>query len=161
MRVYLIGLPGSGKTRIGNKLAKKLNQEFLDLDQEITIVYGKTPTEIINEEGEEKFRLLESQLLKETKDFDGIISTGGGVVTVGENKHFMRGVVVYLEISPENIKLTKDEIKSRPILEEKGLVKLFMERECSYLNFSDIIITIDHKDDEEIVREIIKKLWKY
>ena len=161
MRVYLIGLPGSGKTRIGKKLAQKLNQEFLDLDQEITKVYGKTPTEIINEEGEENFRLLESKILKETIDFDGVISTGGGVVTVSENKHFMSGVVVYLEISPENIKLTEDEIKSRPILEEKGFFKLFMERECSYLSFSDIIITIDHKDDEDIIQEIIKKLWKY
>ena len=73
----------------------------------------------------------------------------------------MRGLVIYLEIAPDLIKLSDDEISSRPILEEKGLLKLFMERECAYLGFSDLIITIDHKSDDEVIREIIKKIWKY
>lgn len=161
MRLYLIGLPGSGKTRIGKKLSKVLNLEFLDLDQEFQKVYNRTPNEAIREDGEERFRILESEILRETKNFDGVISTGGGIVVKGENKHFMRGLVIYLEIAPDLIKLSDDEISSRPILEEKGLLKLFMERECAYLGFSDLIITIDHKSDDEVIREIIKKIWKY
>lgn len=161
MRLYLIGLPGSGKTRIGKKLSKALNLEFLDLDQEFEKVYSRTPNEVIREDGEERFRILESKILRKTKNFDGVISTGGGIVVKGENKHFMSGLVIYLEIAPDLIKLSDDEVSTRPILEEKGLLKLFMERECAYLGFSDLIITIDHKSDDEVIREIIKKIWKY
>lgn len=161
MRLYLIGLPGSGKTRIGKKLSKALKLDFLDLDNEFEKVYNRTPYEVIREDGEERFRILESKILRATKNFDGVISTGGGIVVKGENKHLMTGLVIYLEIAPDLIKLSDDEVSSRPILEEKGLLKLFMERECAYLGFSDLIITIDHKTDDEIIQEIIKKIWKY
>lgn len=161
MRLYLIGLPGSGKTRIGRKLASRLSVEFIDIDNIIEEKNNSHPSTIIREKGEDYFRKLETKALKEITVSNAVISTGGGIIERSENKHLMRGKVIYLEINPDAIKLNHDEIKSRPILEEKGIMKLFIERECRYLDFSDIIISIDKRSDEEVIEEVLKKIWKY
>ena len=78
MNIYLIGMMGSGKTAVGIKLSEKLKKTFIDLDSEIEKSAGKTISELFNENGEDHFRLLESEKLKTFSE--SVIACGGGVV---------------------------------------------------------------------------------
>ena len=81
-RVFLIGMPGCGKTTIGKVLAKELNYTFYDMDKYIVDISGKEVHELFNE-GEEVFRKWETEACKElSKKRNSIISTGGGEVIV-------------------------------------------------------------------------------
>jgi shikimate kinase len=80
MKIFLIGMPGSGKTTLGKQLASRLAVDFVDLDEEIEKAEVKSIPEIFQEKGEDHFRLLEARLLREwsagTKSF--VMATGGG-----------------------------------------------------------------------------------
>ncbi len=79
--IVLIGMPGSGKSTFGKKLAKKMNRSFVDLDKEITMLAGKTIPDIFVEDGEPHFRALETQIANEFgKQNRLVISTGGGIL---------------------------------------------------------------------------------
>ena len=79
--IVLIGMPGSGKSSFGKKLAKKLNKPFVDLDAEIVKLAGKTIPDIFMQDGEPHFRALENQVAMEFGKQNGlVISTGGGIL---------------------------------------------------------------------------------
>lgn len=79
--IVLTGMPGSGKTTLGKKLAKKIGKTFVDLDKEIVSIAGKTIPEIFAQDGEPHFRALETQVAMEFGKQKGfVIATGGGVL---------------------------------------------------------------------------------
>jgi shikimate kinase len=80
MKIYLIGMPGCGKSTFGKKAAEQLNMDFIDLDTEIINYRQKSINDIFEQEGEHSFREIESKLLKSiTADDDHfIMATGGG-----------------------------------------------------------------------------------
>ncbi len=80
MKIYLIGMPGSGKTTIGEKISRKLSVGFVDLDKEIELKEGNSVSEIFASKGEDYFRRVESTLLAEWASDSGswIMATGGG-----------------------------------------------------------------------------------
>jgi shikimate kinase len=79
MRIYLVGLMGSGKTTAGKTLAKKLGVPFHDLDDIIETEIGMTISEYFEQFGEDKFRIVEQECLRKTFSFeDVVIATGGG-----------------------------------------------------------------------------------
>ena len=91
MRVFLIGMMGSGKSTIGRILSSVLDKEFIDMDSEIERRTGKTISSIFDEEGESAFRKLEKSLLKELVSKDNIIvSTGGGIILDEQNRRILR-----------------------------------------------------------------------
>lgn len=105
-KVYLIGLPGAGKTHCGKWLAKQLNWDFIDLDSLIEQELGKHVSEIFDEHGEEVFRQLESEVLKKTKKMSSsVISCGGGTPSWGNNMDWLlaNGLTVYLNTPVEMI----------------------------------------------------------
>ena len=100
--VYLIGPMGSGKTSIGQRLAKLLDLEFLDNDHELEKQTGASVGLIFDLEGEEGFRKRETAMLKKLVARQNILlATGGGTVVREENRELLRnsGVVVYLRTS--------------------------------------------------------------
>ncbi len=105
MHVYLIGMPGAGKSTVGKALAAKLNRPFLDLDAEIEKMAGQTIPEIFEKLGEVYFRNLETKALIEISSSEEklIIATGGGTPCFADNLQFMqlKGKVLYLKASPE------------------------------------------------------------
>ncbi|MCR4899060.1 MAG: AAA family ATPase, partial [Acholeplasmatales bacterium] len=81
MRIYLIGMPGSGKSTVGKKLANKINYQYIDMDEYIENKLNKKIPLIFSEDGEAYFRLKEKEVLNDFLSLDNvIISTGGGVI---------------------------------------------------------------------------------
>lgn len=86
MLISLIGMPASGKTQTGKKLAKKLNFDFVDLDEMIVEAEGEAISQIFLSKGEDYFRIVERQCLKEAlKLNDVVIATGGGTPCFFDN----------------------------------------------------------------------------
>ena len=88
MKIVITGFMGSGKTRLARELAGRLNLEMIDLDDRITEREGKSPAQLIVDEGEAAFRLIESDVLRELLDTDGthVIALGGGAWIVDANR---------------------------------------------------------------------------
>lgn len=120
MRIYLCGFMGSGKSKLGRKLAGRLDYRFIDLDEQIEKREGKTIPEIFSEKGEEEFRKTESEVLFSTSSAsDCVIALGGGACCTDLNMGFIResGLSIYLRIDPEILlgRLRRQN-KNRPLI---------------------------------------------
>jgi shikimate kinase len=106
-KIYLIGLPGSGKTTLGKQLAVKLEADFVDLDSAIEQTEGKSIAAIFKERGEDAFRQRESDLLHQyaasTSPF--VMATGGGAPCFFSNMDVMNtsGVTIFLNVPAAEI----------------------------------------------------------
>jgi shikimate kinase len=122
-KIYLIGFMGSGKSTLGRSLAWKLGWSFTDMDKLIEQNEGMTIPEIFSAYGEERFRAIESDLLRTMGSRSRtVISTGGGAPCTGDNMDFMRntGLTVYLKMSGKQLKQRlSNSSGERPLL--KGL----------------------------------------
>ncbi len=164
MKTILIGFMGTGKTSVGKLLSSKLNTKFIDMDNEIEKREQKTISNIFKDCGEDYFRQLESNLLKELLKEDNIvISTGGGIITKQENIEILKEEkrVIFLDASVEKIqKNVSKEIDTRPLLKESKNIyetinNLLEKRLYQYNNISDIKISINDKNINEVVSEIL------
>ena len=157
--IILVGMPGCGKSTVGKKIAAALGREFLDSDEEIKKETGKSPAEWITEEGEAKFREIESKVLENLGKQSGkVIATGGGVVTVPENKNLLRqnGSVFFI-----NRDLNLLATKGRPL---SGGIEvrqaLYEKRLHAYRDFCDEEITSNGDLTIEKTAEMIINSFK-
>ena len=158
MRLYLIGLPGVGKSTIGKNLAKRLSFEFIDLDTYIEQEAMLFVDEIFHLYGEEYFRALEHNLLIEASKKDNVvIACGGGIIKDPSNKEAMRGtcILLYSDLDLIEERLNESTIE-RPLLMSKSLKDLANEREALYEQFADI--KIENKNQDAAIEEIIGRL---
>ncbi len=141
MRVFLVGMMGSGKSTIGKILSSVLDLEFVDMDSEIEARSGKTVEKIFESEGEEVFRKLESNLLKELVRKDGIVvSTGGGIVLDSENRRTLKEEnTLYLKLPPADLFKRVDTL-NRPLLKggKEAIFRIWEERRELYEQFPSI-----------------------
>jgi len=138
--IVLIGMPGSGKTSIGEALAQKMNREFADTDEWITKTAGKSIPAIFAQEGEEAFRKLEYDALQTLcKRSSLVIATGGGIVTKPRNRNIIRqnGIVVFLDRD-----LTQLPVSGRPLSQKEGIDALAAVRLPLYSQWSDYKIPV-------------------
>src|SRR5579859_2734142 len=102
MKIFLIGLPGSGKTTMGKSLADALRLPFADLDVEIEKSEGLTVPQIFEKRGEDYFRAAESELLKKFTSSSGhfVMAAGGGAPCFNRNMTAMNqsGITVFLDV---------------------------------------------------------------
>ncbi len=152
--IILCGMPSSGKTTIGKELSKKLNLKFFDTDIEIEKKYGKTPAQIIKDSGEEEFRKIESEIIKELSIISGaVISLGGGGVLKEENvKNLKRnGTIVYIKRD-----LSLLLVDNRPLSQKEGVEALYNKRKGVYESASDI--TVENNGElEKTISKVIKE----
>lgn len=160
--VILIGFMGTGKTTVGDMLAKKLGCIQVDLDEYIVGMANRSIPELFELEGEEGFRQRETEGLRELvqRAEHQVVTTGGGIVTRPENIEIMRkyGTTVALFARPETIieRVRGDE--NRPLLAgdvEEKVRNLLRERDGLY-DFAPVHIHTDGKTIEEVVKAIIE-----
>ncbi len=117
--IILVGFMGTGKTRIGQEVAKRLGLEFVDMDDIIVERAGKPIPEIFADDGEPHFRSLERQVVIDLSEASGhVIATGGGVVLNPDNirDYSDRGLVICLSATPEVILARVEHDTNRPLL---------------------------------------------
>jgi len=155
MKVYLIGMPGSGKTTIASKLAKALGFKYVDLDGTIEKDAHMFIEEIFEKYGEEKFRDLETKALKTCLNEENVvIACGGGIITRKSNKALMDGIKFYLDTDIEIIRERLEHDYQRPLLKQTTLEHLFNERYLKYQDFADAVVSNNY-DIEQTVKVLI------
>ena len=151
--IILIGFMGTGKTTVSKALSRITGFKEIDVDAYIVEKQGKSISEIFESKGEEYFRKLETNTLKEVSEKSGqIISCGGGAVLKDENVDILkkRGVIVLLTATPETIFDRVKDHTHRPILNRdmslKHVRQLMAEREPRYKEVADVKISVDAND---------------
>lgn len=163
--IVLIGFMGTGKSTIARYLSKTFSMEIIEMDQMIAQRENMSIPDIFSTHGEEYFRNLETNLLKEMQTKKNkIISCGGGAALRAENVIEMKknGKVVLLTASPETILARVKHDDSRPILKGRKnvaeITALMEQRREKYEAAADIVINTDHKNIQEICEEMTAKL---
>ena len=138
--IILVGMPGCGKSTVGRELAKRLGREFIDNDEEIS-KRGKTPAQLIKEDGEEKMREVESEVLAEfCKKSSLVIATGGGAVTKERNFDIItqNATVVFIERPLKHL-----STRGRPLSQGgiETLEKMYGVRYPLYKKIADFSVT--------------------
>lgn len=158
MKIYLIGMPGSGKTTIGKKLAKTIEYEFINLDGLIEKDSLMFIDEIIEKDGRDKYHELETKALEDTNNLKAcVIKCGEGIVDTFKNKKLMDGLVIFLDVELEILGARLEEDHYREILKEITLEQLNDERFLKYRNFANVIIS-NNKSVDETVEKIVEYL---
>jgi shikimate kinase len=166
--VYLIGPMGSGKTSIGQRLAKLLGLEFLDNDQELEKQTGASVGLIFDLEGDEGFRKRETAMLKKLVARENILlATGGGTIVREENRELLSrtGLVVYLRTSVVQQLRRLSHDKSRPLLQsgnrEEKLTRLAKERNPLYEQLADLVFPSQNRGLDTASRALYSAIQLY
>ncbi len=161
--IALIGFMGCGKSYLGKDAARTLGMKFADTDSLIEETAKMSISRIFAEQGEEVFRRIETEVLRESCRDNHILATGGGIVKEAQNVdmlHAMGAAVVWLKISPERIFQRLQRDNSRPLLagaqgEEKltRIRNLLQERESLYQRAAQYIFIEDDFPESRVGEE--------
>ena len=140
--ILLVGMPGSGKSTIGKMLAEKSGREFVDTDEMIVTKEGRTIPEIFATDGEQYFRKVEAECVREAcKKMGLVIATGGGAVKRENNRNAMKenSVVVFLDREISNL-----ATDSRPLSSSEEKLKImYEERLPLYKSVADFTVKVN------------------
>ena len=147
--VFLIGMPGSGKSSLGRRVAANLRMPYIDTDIRIADIVGLSTPDMFEQYGEDAFRTAEANLLIQiTRMPPMIVSTGGGMIMQPHNRALMRnhGVIILIDRPLEEI-MSDIKLDRRPTLARKGLggvEDLYWDRISTYRSVADRILDNSH-----------------
>lgn len=164
--ILLIGFMGAGKTTTGLKLSWLLKLSVEDTDKLIEQKAGCRISEIFARDGEEAFRRMETELLKEIshRKYRRILSVGGGTPVREENRKLLHkcGTVIYLRVRPETVYERLKGDATRPLLQCEDplsrIKELMDARKEAYEDCADLIIDVDELSAEECAGQIAARL---
>lgn len=163
MNISLVGMMGCGKTTIGKLLASYTGYSFVDIDELIVQNERMSIPQIFEQNGEDYFRTLESQLLEQLLNKDNqVISTGGGIVKLDSNLNLLKekSKVFYLKACVDVLYERVKEDSNRPLLKTDNVklkIESLLNERCSLYEKAHFIIEAD-KMPEYVVSQIIEKL---
>ena len=157
-RIFLWGMPGSGKSTFGSRLARQLNCGFTDLDLYIEHAAGQTIPQIFRNSGEDEFRLMEHKALQEVIDRKrGVIATGGGTPCFFEQASLMKqaGLTIFMDVPVEVLSKRVAGRTGRPLLDKSSdqYIKLSQIRE-SRLPFYEMAHIRFKKEPADLLEQI-------
>ncbi len=163
--IFLVGMPGAGKTTIGRTLAKRLNLTFADSDKELMARTGVSIATIFEIEGEAGFRVRESVTLAELVQRDGLVlATGGGTVLAPENRHLLKenGTVIYLRATLDDLWQRTRRDVNRPLLQTEDpratLENLLQTRDPLYREVAHLIVDTGTQSVARLTTDILARL---
>jgi shikimate kinase len=163
-KAVLIGLPGSGKSTIGRRLARALGVTFTDTDAAIEAKTGRTIADVFATDGEREFRRIEEEVVRTAlAEHDGVLALGGGAITSPGVRDALAGhTVFYLEISAaEGIRRTSGST-ARPLLAGPDPAAkyraLMADRAPLYRRAATMRINTNRRNPGAVVRHIIARL---
>ncbi len=164
--IVLVGMPGSGKSSIGRRLAHHLGLEFIDADQEIEAAAGMSIGDIFSQHGEPYFRAGEARVIARLLEKGPqVIATGGGAFVNSDTRALIRvrAVSVWLKAEVDLLLRRVKRKNDRPLLRvadpEAVLKSLLAEREATYAE-ADITVTSLDVPHEAVVEAMVKALAK-
>lgn len=157
--VFLIGFMGAGKTSIARRFARNYGLASIDLDVYVIRQVGKDIKEIFEDDGEEAFRQIEMQALKDIVEMNDnlLISCGGGIVTKQENLEIMEkhGIVVHLKVTVDQAAERISNTSSRPLFDNIDNARARCEERLPlYEKAADITIDTGGKSMGKIANEL-------
>ncbi len=157
--LVLIGMPGSGKSTLGPRLAEALAFTFVDTDRLIEAAEGRTLQEIVETEGAEALRRIESAFLLSLDLHRHVIATGGSAVysALAMNHLKQNGFVIFLNVPLEILEKRLDNFDQRGIVRAPGqrLEDLFLERYPLYMAYADRVVDNAFLPTDELCRKIL------
>ena len=166
--IYLVGPMGSGKTAVGQRLAKLLEREFIDTDREIEERCGVDVSFVFEKEGESGFRQREHKILQSlSEQHNLVIATGGGIITQLENRQILlqTGIVIYLETSVDQQHARTQHNNTRPLLNGvdamEKLHELYTLRAPLYQEVADITVSTNGQRVQNVARTIHLQLKNF
>ena len=165
MKIFLIGMMGSGKSSVGEKLSEYIDIPFFDTDNILVDNEGISIKEIFKKKGEQYFRQIEKESLKKIRG-DGVISCGGGSILAKENRNYLKnkGYTIYLKSSLSTLKkrLSNDINMDRPLIDYKNIKKslkaIYEERKLLFFESANDTVITDNKSLDDICKTIIKHI---
>lgn len=159
--IYLVGMPGAGKTTVGRQLARRMQRSFIDADHEIEARTGVRIPLIFDIEGEQGFRDRESKVIAELAgESNLIVATGGGAVLRPQNRAALKqgGTVVYLHAVPRLLYERTRLDPNRPLLQVADpmskIEELFAQRDPLYREVADIIVNSVGGSISHLVKQV-------
>jgi len=155
--IFLVGFMASGKSTVGPLLAARLGRRFVDLDLVIEARAGCAIADLIEREGEERFREIETETLREVASHGGtIIAPGGGAITRAENRELMSrlGITVWLDAPFELcwLRIQKDGA-TRPLAPDEATARARYEGRLELYRQSSIHIPINQSQSPDDISE--------
>lgn len=164
--LFLIGFMGCGKSTMARIISQKTGAELIEMDETIEREAGMSINEIFETFGESHFRDLESQLVERIMKKGGaVVSCGGGAILRDENVANMKknGDVVYFSATPETIYERVRHSTNRPLLNGnmnvEYIAELMGKRLPLYEKAADITISVDGKNKQEVVDELMQTVY--
>jgi shikimate kinase len=162
-RILLVGMMGSGKSTVGQLLAKRLGWAYRDSDQDVEATTGLTVPQLMELEGEAAFRRAEADVLARACAMDRpvVVSAAGGCVLNADNRRLLRasGTVVWLRARPETNALRVGDGTGRPLLGNdpaEAMARLYMERAPLYVEVAHVVIDVDELTPDTVVDRLLE-----
>lgn len=154
--IYLIGMPGSGKTTLGKLLAEKLSYKFIDINTEIEKDALMFLDEIVERYGMKTINKTETKLLEKFKDSeDTVYALNDSVILNRRNKKFLNGKIIYLDTDERELTKRLKELYPKKIFQSVTLNTMLEERFLKYSTFATHIINNNTNDYDKVLEEII------
>jgi shikimate kinase len=157
--LFLVGLPGAGKSTLGRQLARRLRKRFVDADLELEQRLGVSIPTIFEIEGEVGFRDREEVTIAELTAMEEIVlSTGGGAVLRSVNRVLLKenGTVIYLHAEPSALWARLRHSRNRPLLQTTDpmgrLAELYAQRDALYRETADYVVESERSEVMRVAR---------